>query len=94
MSKFWGCGALVALVMLLAACGSAVSQANYDQVKNDMTVAEVEGILGKPTETKSAGGAIGEMAASGQTSVWKDGVKEIHVTFVNGKVVAKTQKNL
>ena len=39
-------------------CGSKVSKGNYDKITNGMTVAEVEGIMGKGTEESAGAGAI------------------------------------
>src|ERR1043166_850404 len=45
---------VLALFLLLPACGkSKVSQANYDKLKKDMTLADVEAILGKGTKDDS-----------------------------------------
>ena len=52
-----------------------------------MTLEEVKGILGEPTEENAAG--IGDMSAGGY--VWKDGDKTITVTFMNEKVTVMTK---
>ena len=39
----------------LAACGGGVDQASYDKIENGMTLDEVKGILGEPTEGGGAG---------------------------------------
>lgn len=86
---------LVGLVCGFAAgCGSKVSKSNYDKIANGMTVAEVEGIMGKGAEQAGAGGAIGDLAGSAKVMTWKDGDKTITVTFVNGKVTAKAANGL
>ena len=81
-------------MILVAGCGSKVSKDNFDKIKNGMTVAEVEEILGKATEEGEAGGAVGELVGAGKVMTWKDGDKSIGVTFVNGKVTAKVQTGL
>ena len=84
--------ALVCIVLLglgmimLAGCGSKVTKSNFDQIKTGMTVAEVEAILGKGTESTGAAGAIGSLAGSVKVMAWKDGDKTITVTFANDKV--------
>ena len=73
------------IVVAVAACGGGVSQGSYDKINNGMTAAEVESILGKPTD--SGGGGIGGMSAGSKT--WKSGDKSITVTFMNEKVSLK-----
>ncbi len=78
-----------ALLLLVVACGSKVSEENYAKIKNGMTLEEVKDVLGDPTETPAAIG-IGGMSAGAY--VWKDGDKTITVTMTNDKVtlVAKS----
>ena len=73
-------------VLTLAGCGGKVTKSNFDQIKTGMTVAEVEGILGKATDTKSGAVNLPGIAGSGSIMTWKDGEKTIAVTFANGKV--------
>jgi hypothetical protein len=80
--------------VLVVGCGSKVSKGNYDKISNGMTVAEVEGIMGKGAEEAAGAGAIGNLAGSAKVMSWKDGDKTITVTFVNDKVTAKIQKGL
>jgi uncharacterized protein YceK len=80
--------------VLVAGCGSKVSKTNYDKINNGMTVAEVEGIMGKGAEEAAGAGAIGNLPGSAKVMSWKDGDKTITVTFVNDKVTAKIQKGL
>ncbi len=92
--------ALVCIVLLglgiivLAGCGSKVTKSNYDQITNGMTLAQVEGILGKGAESSGAAGAIGSLAGSGKIVTWKDGAKTITVTFANDKVILKALSGL
>ena len=84
--------ALVCIVLLglgmivLAGCGSKVTKSNFDQIKTGMTVAEVEAILGKATESTGASGAVGTLTGSAKVMTWKDGGKTITITFANDKV--------
>ena len=78
--------ALLAAVVLIAACGSRVNKDNYDKIENGMTQDEVYAILGKPTEVSSAG--IGNLSASNE--IWKGSTHTITITFGNGKVGFKT----
>jgi hypothetical protein len=92
--------ALVGLLMfglmatMLAGCGSKVSKDNYEKVKAGMTLAEVEGILGKGTEKAGVGGALGNLAGSAKVVEWKDGDKSITATFLNDKMTTKIQTGL
>jgi outer membrane protein assembly factor BamE (lipoprotein component of BamABCDE complex) len=81
-----------ALAACAAGCASKVSQSSYDKIQPGMTVAEVEGILGKGgVFTASAGLAIGDVSFSIKS---KDGQKQITVIFRGDKVVSKTQTGL
>jgi hypothetical protein len=97
---------LLALCLVLAGCRkSKVTQENYDKIKNDMTLKEVETILGEGT---SQGGDGANMAAqvgvdlSGGAAaapatvdyVWQDDKKTITITFKQGKVVNKKNSGL
>lgn len=90
------CGLLLAGLALatMPGCGSKVSKSNFDKIKVGMTVAEVEGIMGKGTEEAAAAGAIGELKGSAKVMSWTDGDKKITVTFVDDKVKLTVQKGL
>jgi hypothetical protein len=74
-------------------CGSKVSKDNFDKIKDGMTIAEVESILGKG-EKASAGVSVAGVSVTGDVYEWKDGEKVINVVFKDGKMVGKTQKGL
>jgi hypothetical protein len=74
-----------ALVMFLVACGGGVSQENYDKIQNDMTMDQVQSILGKPTESSS----VDVAGMSGSTATWEGEEGTISIQFMNGKVKAK-----
>lgn len=78
---------LMALVLsaLLYACGSKISQENFDKIKSGMTEEEVTSLLGKPSESSSM--SLGSL--SGGSSVWKDKQGAITIQFANGKVMSK-----
>lgn len=78
--------AVVLLALILAACGPRVSQENYEQIKNDMSAAEVNRILGEPTDASSF--AIGDLSAT--TAKWVGKTHTITVTFANEKVKMKS----
>jgi outer membrane protein assembly factor BamE (lipoprotein component of BamABCDE complex) len=77
--------ALALCAFCLVACGSRISQANFEKIQTGMTMAQVTAILGEPTESSSVDVAV----FSGTVSKWQAGEVTITVQFVNGKVVAK-----
>jgi hypothetical protein len=98
---------LVVLVCLsVPACGKKkVTKANFDKIKEGMTLAEVEQILGKGT--KDEGGDGSNVAAQfgvaitsaptvgkGETYVWESGTKSIKIIFGEGKVRTKLAEGL
>lgn len=74
------------LLLSLMACGTRVSQDNYDKVQDDMTTQEVNRILGEPTTLSSF--SIGSLSAT--TAKWVGKSHTITVTFANDKVKVKT----
>ncbi len=76
----------ILLAVSLTACGSKVSQESYEEVRNDMSVEQVNAILGKPTDVSSFG--IGELSAT--TAKWVGKTHTITVTFANDKVKMKS----
>jgi len=78
---------IAGLSLFLVACsGSAINQANFDKIQNDMTTAQVVAILGEPTESSSIN--IGPL--SGSNSTWKNDTSTINIQFVNGTVKLKS----
>jgi outer membrane protein assembly factor BamE (lipoprotein component of BamABCDE complex) len=76
----------VAIVLLsLAACGSRLSQENFDKIHQGMSPKEVREILGEP-EKASGANLLG--LSSGE-AVWKDDKTTISVRFLNDKVISK-----
>jgi len=92
------CGLVAAglLTLAITGCGKGtdVSKEAYDKVKTDMTLAEVEAILGKGELQTGASGTIGGLTGSGEVYKWVDGDKKITITFANGKVKAKVPTGL
>ena len=80
----FACAAM--LLSVPVACGSKVSQSNFEKIQTGMTLEEVQAILGPPTE--SSGVAIGGL--SGSSSIWKSEEGNISIQFFNGEVRAKT----
>ena len=77
--------ALLGAVLLLSACSKA-TQANFDQVKEDMSKDEVIALLGEPTQAES-GSMLG---MSGASLVWEGDDVVISVQILNDKVVMKS----
>lgn len=77
--------ALLIITALLAACSSKISEANYNKIKTDMTEAEVQEILGPPTESANADLGI----VSGTSAKWVKDNLTISIQFFNGKVKIK-----
>jgi len=97
--------ALLAITVALAACGqSKLTMANYEKVATGMSQQDVEAILGPGKEQASTAVAVpgasggGVTVPSTTTSAkvlsWQEGRKIVSVTFVNGKVMSKTQFGL
>jgi hypothetical protein len=98
--------ALAAVCLLVSGCsGSRITKANADRINVGMTEQEVSAILGGPNETSEVAlpdvgammGAVPGVSAlpkKARQSVWKEGPKVITITFVDGRVSAKTAAGL
>jgi hypothetical protein len=73
-------------VLLLIACGSKLSEENFRKVQTGMSQAQVQGILGAPSETSSV--TLGTLA--GTSMVWKNDDVTISVQLFNDQVKFKT----
>lgn len=73
------------LTLVLAACGSRLSQENFDKIREGMSQKEVRDVLGDPA--KAEGSSF--LGISGGEAVWKDDKTVITVHFLNDKVVSK-----
>jgi hypothetical protein len=94
-SRRWiGVAMMIGLLLALVSGCSKVSKENYDKVTVGMTVSEVEGILGKGTETSGVAGAVGSLTGSARVMTWGNEKKSITITFANDKVVGKIEKGL
>jgi hypothetical protein len=100
---------MAAVCVFTAGCGSRISKSNYDKIKDGMTEAEVEGLLGKGEEQSAAslnipGPSVGipgvggisfkGISASVKVVKWQAGSQEITVTFSDGKVAGREQTGL
>ena len=65
------------LLCALAACGAKLSQANYEQVKDGMTSAQVRSILGAPTEMNTA-----SLPLVGTVTTYTYRTKKSEATFI------------
>lgn len=96
--------ALACAAALLAACEKKVTGDALNQIQDGMSLNDVAKIMGG-SGTKEAkaegtsldgGGTLSNRgnASTEDTYVWKDGSKEIVVTFRDGKVVNKVGRGL
>ena len=76
---------MVICMSLVSCIGSPISQENFEKIQTGMSLAQVQAILGPPTESSSVDVAV----FSGTVSKWKAADVTITIQFVNGKVVAK-----
>ena len=83
------------MTFTLAGCGGGggVNEKNYDKVQPGMTEAEVEKILGKPSNKQPDRDFASTIPPGGKALVYvsKDGDKTITVIYVGGKMTDKTQ---
>jgi outer membrane protein assembly factor BamE (lipoprotein component of BamABCDE complex) len=77
--------AAVLALCLVACAGSKINKENFDRINTGMSQAEVQSILGPPTESES----VDVTVFSGTSSTWKWQDTTITIQFVNGKVIAK-----
>ncbi len=77
---------ILSLAIIQLGCECRISQKNFQKVETGMTEAEVEKILGEPTQAASL--SVGGF--SGTTSTWKGEGGTIAIQFMNGKVAMKT----
>ena len=77
--------AILPLCLLLAAC-SKLTQENYTQLKPGMARAEVESLLGKPTQCS---GALGLSSCT-----WGDTERYVSVQYAGDQVLLFSSKGL
>lgn len=97
---------LFASCLLISGCGkNKLTKANFDQITNGMTLAEVEKLIGKGTKMESGdasnmagqfGVDLGGIGAGAPVAAknfdiytWEKGDKRARVSFVDGKVIEK-----
>ena len=72
-------------LLLLSGC-SKVDQAHFDQIKEGMTLDQVQGVLGKPTTSDTAN----LMGFSTTQAQWKNGDTTINATFTNNTLLVRS----
>jgi hypothetical protein len=93
------------LSLTVPGCGkSKVTMENYDKTRPDMTLSQVEAILGPGTKNEGDGEGValqfgvnvsaGGRSGGGEAYTWEDGSKTITVYFRQGKVVNKQPSGL
>ena len=97
--KYVQIAVVLALCLLIPACKSKVNKANFDMIKEGMTLAEVEKILGKGTKETGDGsnvaGQFGVVVSSTPTSgggdfyTWETNTSKITIGVRDGKVANK-----
>ena len=82
--------------LFLTSCSGKLNKDNYDKISNDMSVSQVESILGKGESQASSNVDLGEYGGniSSEVMTWQSGTKVISITFSNGKVMGKAQNGL
>jgi hypothetical protein len=97
---------LAAICFLEGGCAkSKITKANFDQITNDMSLQEVQRILGEGTLTGGDGalvaaqvgvdvGSIGARPSSTVTYKWESGKDWITVSFKQDKYVSKNSSGL
>jgi hypothetical protein len=96
---------LCGVCLLLTGCNkSKVTKENFDKIKTNMTLQEVEEILGKGTRQGGDGSLVanqvgvdvsgGAPPSATVEYVWEDGSKSITITFSQSRVVQKKQSGL
>ena len=75
----------VSICLVASACGSKVSQGNFNKIQVGMTFEEVTAILGPSTESSS----VQISGLSGTSSKWAGKEGTIQIQFLNGRVRIK-----
>ncbi len=91
----------LASILVLMSCHSEqvvhsgkLTQDNFAKIHKEMTVAEVEVILGSNDTRKMSGADVNGMNVPAEEYDWKEGDIWISVTFVGGQAVSWESANL
>lgn len=76
---------LLAVMLVMSACGTKLTDENLAKVKNGMTSAEVKSILGKPTRSDTAK----ILGLEGTTYYYEADGTEVQISFINDAVSVK-----
>ena len=71
-----------------------LTQDNFAKIHKEMTVAEIEAILGSNDTRKIGGADVNGMNVPAEEYDWKEGDVRISVTFVGGQAVSWESANL
>ena len=87
---------IISFLLFLVSCSGKLNKDNYNKISNDMSISQVESILGKGESQASSNVDLGEYGGniSSEVMTWQSGTKVISITFSNGKVMAKAQTGL
>jgi hypothetical protein len=83
-----------AMILFIPGCQEKVTRENYEQVREGMTISQVEAILGKGEVQTSVAGEVSGVGGSVAVYKWTKDDKVITVTFVNNAVTAKIATGL
>lgn len=86
LRKMFAKSVLISLLLLLTACGSKISQQNFEKIQPGMTMQQVVNILGEPSNVESFDIA----GLSGSSASWRDKNSLITIQFLNNQVKIKT----
>ena len=104
--RVMGLGGVCIVCFFMTGCGKdKVTKENYDKITTDMTLEQVQAILGEGTKQGGDGSVMAaqvgvDMTAGGLSPnvplmyVWESGQKSITITFKGGKVALKNQSGL
>ena len=86
----------VIFTLILTSCSGNLNKENYDKISNNMSVSQVESILGKGESQASSNVDLGEYGGniSSEVMTWQSGTKVISITFSYRKVMAKAHNGL
>ncbi len=93
---------VLAICLLVPACKSKVTKANYDKITDGLALEDVEKILGKGSkETGDGSNVAGQFGVAitapptvggGDVYVWETNTATVRITFKQGKVVHRQAK--
>jgi hypothetical protein len=81
--------AALCMALALSACGSKVSEANYDKITNGMTEDQVGKILGIASESRNSSVQVEGKTYTSTQSKWRSDMGTIFVHFENGEMRSK-----